>query len=294
LLKNYIYKNYTQLELDAQYDNRAKVASFPSYVQEWEALCATTMHEYPISKTVCFDNISGQELDIIYPRNMGNEQVPVQIFFHGGYWKALSREDCLFAARAFADYGIATVLVDYQLIPDVSMGELIRQCRQSIAFIYENSDSLYLSKDNIHISGHSAGGHIAAMCLATSWSTYNEDLPNQIVKSAVGLSGLYDLRPISRCFLQKDLGLSGEDVTENSPVLLPEPSAGKFYSIVGDLEGEEYEAQSQALKDAWPNLGKKPEILAPYNHFTIMGALADPTSAPSRFIRNVMNLTSSD
>jgi len=287
-MKTLIYKNYTQTALDAEYDNRAKVADAQKYLIEWSAFCQTTKSEYPTIKTHCFDVDTGLQLDIIYPKERTDSTVPVQVFFHGGYWKAFSKEQFTFVARAFADYGIATVIVDYQLIPATHMNELVRQCRQSVAWLYENAARLDLDVDNIHISGHSAGGHLAAMCLATDWNAFSPSLPPQIIASAVGISGLYDLTPIQLCFLQADLTLTDDDVAQNSPVRLDVPAAGKMITMLGQAEGAEYLAQSNDLHKVWPHCCGAPEVLLPYNHFTIMGALADPTSIPSRLIRKAM------
>jgi len=286
-----VYKDYDQFGLDVEYNNQLKVADFKSYLAEWSALCATTKHEYSDVKTYCYDEKSGQTLDIIYPVEWDGSPCPIQVFFHGGYWKALSKNDFTYVARAFAQHGIATAIVDYQLMPEVSIDELIRQCRQSLAFLYEHAAGLDLDSSQLHISGHSAGGHIVAMCMATEWSEFSPQLPQQIVKSGVGISGLYNLLPISLCFLQADLNLDMETVLKNSPVNFKEPSKGKFHLLVGGLEGREYLAQSDALAASWPTAAQSPIVLTPYNHFSIMTSLADPTSFLSTHIRHAMSET---
>lgn len=283
-----IYKNYDQQGLDAEYNNRLKVNDFLSYVAEGSALCATAKKEYPKQKNVCFDDKTGTKLDIIYPEGEDGSPYPVQLFIHGGYWKAFSKDDYTFVARAFAEYGIATVIIDYQLIPDITMDELVRQCRKSVAYLYENAAALNLDANNIHISGHSAGGHLVAMCMATDWSEFGANLPNQIVKSGVGISGLYDLKPISLCFLQDDLHLTEEEVERNSPVRLDQPTRSQLHLIVGGKEGPEYLDQNHMMEKAWPNCTNRTVVLAPYNHFSIVNSLADPTSALALFIRRAM------
>ncbi len=285
-----VYKNYTKEQLDNEYNNQAKVKNFKNFVLEWAALSATARDELPTTTTCIYDESSKQKLDIIYPTVPSQSVVPVQIFFHGGYWKALSREIFYFVSRSFADHGVATVIVDYELIPTIDMAELIRQCRQSVAYIHQNAEELGLNSNEIHVSGHSAGGHIAAMCLATDWPNFQSGLPDQIIKSAVGVSGLYDLLPISKCFLQDDLKLSSMDVTGLSPTHITAPKSGDMHFIVGAAEGPEYINQSETLAKVWPNVSQAPNILEPYNHFTIMSAYADPTSAPARLIRAAMKI----
>ncbi len=285
-----IYKDYNQTELDAEYDNRAKVADFFAYMAEGSALCVTGKQEYPDRENLCYDEASAQNIEIVYPADKSDSPCPVQVFFHGGYWKALSKDEFTFVARAFAEYGIATVIVDYQLIPDVSMDELVRQCRQSLVYLYRNAAELNLDPENLHISGHSAGGHLVAICLATDWSQFGLDLPQQIIKSGVGISGLYDLEPIRLCFLQKDLNLDSTSAEKNSPVKLASPTEGRLFPVLGGLEGPEYLAQSTAISAAWPEITEAPIVLAPYNHFSIVNSLADPTSALAILIRRAMGL----
>ncbi|WP_025899471.1 alpha/beta hydrolase [Sneathiella glossodoripedis] len=274
--------------LDREYNNQAKVKNFKNYVGEWRALSATARSEIPNVKVLTYDQKSGQKLDLIFPLEGVTESLPVQVFFHGGYWKALDRELFYFVARSFADYGIATAVVDYELIPTIQMPELIRQCRESIAFLYRQSERLGLDNANIHCFGHSAGGHISAMCLATDWSQFAADLPDQILQSATGISGLYDLEPISNCFLQDDLHLSNEDVSELSPAYLDAPANGQMQIIVGSEEGPEYAKQSESLYRKWEPISLSPINMNPYNHFTIMSAFADPTSAPAQMVRQVI------
>ncbi len=288
-MSSIIYKDYTQATLDAEYDNQGKVANFMSYVQEWTALNETTRHDYPDRLSYCYDEPSGQLLDIIYPTDKDGP-CPAQVFFHGGYWKALSRENFTFVARAFAEHGIATVIVDYELIPNVSMENLVHQCRLSLAFLYKHAVSLGLDADNLHISGHSAGGHLTAMCLGTDWQEIGQDLPAQIIKSGVGISGLYNLLPIRLSFLQKDLNLPLETAARMSPVHLPEPTSGRLHLVVGGKEGDEYHAQSDGMHHAWPDTAIAPVSLRPYNHFSIISSLADPTSYLATYIRTAMGL----
>lgn len=274
--------------LDAEYNNQIKVKDFKNFVAEWQALSETARAEISDVSVLTFDPQSGQKLDLIYPTKNKSSSMPVMIFFHGGYWKAMSRDLFYFTARAFADYGIATAVVDYQLLPTIQMPELIRQCRASVAFLYEHAASLGLDSHQIHSFGHSAGGHIAAMCLATDWQDLNGTFPPQILQSATGVSGLYDLEPISNCFLQDDLHLSVENIEQFSPVNLTKPAQGKMHSLVGSHEGAEYEDQTARLYSKWAGATTPPHILDPYNHFSIMSAFADPSSKPATLVRAAM------
>jgi hypothetical protein len=49
--------------------------------------------------------------------------------------------------------------------------------------------------DRIHLSGHSAGGHLGSLVAVTDWPSFASDLPVDLVKSALLLSGCYDVIP---------------------------------------------------------------------------------------------------
>lgn len=281
-----IYRHMDQAALDAEYNNRDKVADFSAFLEEWAALSKTARAELRCALDITFDPQSGQSLDIFYPATPEPQPGPVQIFFHGGYWFALDKDYFSYVARAFAPHGITTVIVDYSLIPDVTMDEIVRQCRQSVAWVRKHADDHSIDPEQVHISGHSAGGHLVATTMAARWNDF--DVPEGVIKSGMGISGLYDLAPISKCFLQTQLNLDAATVARNSPVHDAPPSHGHLSLVVGALEGEEYFRQSAAQHQAWPGCTDAPIAMNPYNHFSIISSLAEPSSDLARLIRRQM------
>ena len=64
------------------------------------------------------------------------------------------------------------------------------------------------TRTRIVVAGHSAGGHLAAMMLATDWPGVEPGLPADLVKGALSLSGVFELEPLRHApFLAPDLGL---------------------------------------------------------------------------------------
>lgn len=285
-MSDLIYRHMDKMALDAEYNNRAKVSDFSSFLEEWSALSKTARSEFPAELNISYDPASDQTLDIVFPTERQDKPGAVQIFIHGGYWIALNKDYFTYVARAFAAYGITTVIVDYGLIPSVSMDEIVRQCRQSVAWIYQNANRYNIDPDKIYISGHSAGGHLVATTLTANWQEFN--IPGNSVKAGMGISGLYDLEPISKCFLQQDLSLDPATVARNSPVNETAPAHGHLSLVVGDQEGPEYYRQSLAQHQAWPGCSDAPIAMKPYNHFTIISSLAEPSSDLARLIRRQM------
>jgi arylformamidase len=130
------------------------------------------------------------------------------------------------------------------------------------------------------VSGHSAGGHLAACMLATDWKAYDESLPPQFVRAACAISGLFDLEPLVQTSINRALRLDLASARAASPLLWQPPSHGSLDAVVGETESAEYHRQSKTLVEAWGEAG----IAARYgslpgaNHFTAIAPLADPAS----------------
>ena len=105
---------------------------------------------------------------------------------------------------------------------------------------------------------------------STNWSEYDNSLPTNLFKSAIGISGLYDLLPISQTpFLKKDLRLEEESAKEMSPIN-NQPTVPEFYALVGSKESHEFRRQSSLIQEYWGETVKDVVELEDLNHFSIM------------------------
>lgn len=287
-----VFLGYDRAALDREYDNRAKVADFQGYLNRWEEESGETRSQFACELDLSYGPSAAETLDLFLPPKASEDggASPLQVFFHGGYWRALSKNEFSYVARAFAPAGAMTAVVDYALMPIVTMDELIRQCRASVAWLYRNAATWGADRERIYISGHSAGGHIVAMMMSTDWTEFDSELPASLVKGGVGISGLYDLDPIQRCFLNGDLNLSDSAVQKNSPAILPDACRGPMLPAVGALEGPEYLRQSESLRRAWPTHCTRPWVLPQQHHFSIADQLRSPESELSIAIARQMGI----
>ncbi len=285
-----VFRDYDRAALDREYDNRAKVPDFAQHLERFATRSAQARASLPCRLDVRYGADAAQTLDIFTAAAPGAS--PVHVFYHGGYWKALDKSDFDYVAFAQHGLGAATVVVNYALMPAVSMDELVRQCRAALAWVWHNAPSFGGDRRRIHVSGHSAGAHLIAMLLATDWSRFDASLPSDPIRGACGISGLYDLEPIRLCYLNEDLGLSAEEAARNSPVRLERCSGGELLLAVGALEGAEYLRQTTDLADAWSQAGERPStlVLPGMDHFAIVGLLDDPHSELSGAIRRQMGI----
>ena len=154
-------------------------------------------------------------LDIYTPAQAGRP-APVQVFYHGGYWRSFKAADFAFVAERLTEAGVLVVIVNYALVPAVRIGELVRQCRAALAWVHANIARYGGDPNRIFVSGHSAGGHLVAAMAAMAPPAGEPDT-RPLVQGGVALSGLFDLEPIRLCYLQETLQLTPAEVAANSP-----------------------------------------------------------------------------
>jgi arylformamidase len=282
-----VFLHYDRAALDAEYNNRAKVKNAMQWLARYGAESARIRAELPMHFDVPYGRHHAERLDVFPPRGSATA-APVHVFIHGGYWHRLDKADFSFVARAFPE--AVTVVVNYALVPSVDLDELVRQVRASIAWVHANARTFGGDPARITVSGHSAGGHLVAMVLATEWSQLGA--PADVVKAGCAISGLFDLEPIRLCYLNDVLALSPESAQRNSPVLLKPNAHVPLVLALGADEGPEYHRQTNALASAWRAHGTPIEILdaAGQDHFSIICELERPDTALARSIRKQVGL----
>lgn len=266
--------------LDPDYNARATVTTerFAAEMERYRAASDAARAPWGRAFDVVYDTASGQTLDIFGPPADGTLK-PVFVFLHGGYWRALSKRDSAMMAGVLAEQGIMTVAVDYRLAPEVTLAEIVREVRAAMAFLWHEGAQFGIDRARITVGGSSAGGHLTGAVLAGGWQAAL-GLPETVVQAAMPISGLFELAPIAKSFVQDWMTLSPEDVAALSP-LRHVPQTG-CPLIVAWSEGEPagFKRQSDIYEAQWRAAGfpaRKVEI-AGRNHFDILMDLADPGS----------------
>lgn len=272
-----LYRDFaTQEELDAQYNLNM---IFPDAASWYETFCEReskkVREDVDHRLDVSFGPTLAEHLDL-YP---AGENAPVFIYVHGGFWYLRTSKEFGFVARGPVSRGVATVVTDYALCPHVTIDEIVRQTRAAVAWVYQNAGSFGGDPGRIHVAGHSAGGHLVAMLLATDWDG-EYGLPNDIIKGATAISGLYDLAPFPYTFLQPKLQLTWDQVLRNSPILHVPDSTPPLLVVYGEDETDEFRRQSQEFFDAWRSKGLEGERLAlpGKNHYDVIDGFLDAGS----------------
>jgi arylformamidase len=287
-----VFHDYDQEALDWEYNNRGKVPDTEACKAAQLVGSDAAKAAYDCRLDVRFGPGDTDFLDIY--QGAGAGPGPVHLFFHGGYWKSNTKDDFGFVAKLLVPYGITTIVVDYPLIPSVRMATLIDRCRASIAWVWNQAEDIDIDRDRITISGHSAGGHITQMMLATDWAAYGEGLPGDLIKGGCSISGVSDLEPVRLCFQNDELQLTPQEVAEFSTLAMDPKHPGPLLAVAGSEEGPEFIRQTEAVAAAWSAKGMATErwIMPGKHHFTTINELLDAESALSRRVRAQTGVTS--
>jgi arylformamidase len=251
------------------------VADTEAHIAEWTTLSREAVARLDCRLDVAYGPTPAERLDIFPARNVRGP-APILVFIHGGYWRAMDKDVHRFPALGFAPHGVALATVNYALAPGVSMDEIVRQCRSAVAWVYRHSATFGADAGRVHVSGHSAGGHLTAMMLATDWPAFAPDLPADLVKGGCPISGLYDLEPIRHTYLNADVRLDADMAARNSPVRLRPRGAGWMVVTAGSLESAEFHRLQKELVAAWRPAGLRvTEVDSPgMHHFNVVTQLA--------------------
>ena len=276
-----VYRDFDAEAMELQYNPRLTVADVDGIIADWASRSAAFTQRIACELDLAYGTRPAETLDLYKPEAPGG---PVLIFIHGGYWRALDKQPYAFATEALVAAGALVASFNYTLCPAVSLDEIVRQSRAACAWVWREAASHGGDANRIHVAGHSAGGHLAAMMAATRWPEFAGDLPADLLKSATPISGLFDLEPLLATQVNEDVRMDAATATRNSPMALPPARDLPMTVAVGGAETDEFHRQSREFRAQWAGqLGAIDYIQTESeNHFTIVEGLVDPLSPITR------------
>lgn len=265
------------LDLEAEYNNRARVPEHPGIIAGWKAAAAAFRAAHENAELgIAYGASTRQTLDIFWPS--ASREAPLALFIHGGYWQALDPSFFSHLAKAPNANGVALVLCGYDLCPQVRLAEIVEQVRASALHLWKRHAR------RIVACGHSAGGHLTACLLASDLKRYDASVPEDLMRSGLSISGLFDLTPLVSTSVNNALKLDEAEARQNSPLHWPVASGRTLDAWVGGAESAEYLRQSRTVAEVWGKRGVKTAYreIAGANHFTVLDPLLDPASEISQ------------
>jgi arylformamidase len=274
--------------LSREYNNRELFPDHARHFARWSEVSAHTRSSMTCYLDRAYGASPGETLDI-FPARKGDGSA--LMFIHGGYWRSLDKRDFSFLAPAWVDAGVSLVVANYDLCPSVSIERIVQQMLAASAWLYRHAEEYGMDEDRLYVSGHSAGGHLAAMMLAALWPVLDRSLPKDLYKGAIAVSGVYDLRPLVEVdWLKGDLRLDDESALKVSPAYLPPATRAPLALAVGGLESSEFKRQNALLAQRWRPVLAGSIPMPGADHFTVVDGLADPANALFAGAKRMMRL----
>jgi len=263
----------TQLDLEAQYNNRARVPDHPAVMQRWRETAEAARAARPPLEIACGPG-PREVMDLF----SAGDDAPVAVFLHGGYWQALDKDWFSGLAPALLAHGVSLAIPSYDLCPAVRLGTILGQIRAAVEAVRARTGARPV------VFGHSAGGHMAACMLSEGRAS-----------AAVAISGVFDLAPLIPTSLNTALDLDDREAAALSPIHWPVPNGSTpggtvLDCLVGADESPEFLRQSRMMADHWGAHGVETRYgaLPGLNHFTVLDPLFDKDSA---LVRRIVALT---
>jgi arylformamidase len=343
--------------LDPDYDNRAAVPRFADFLARWNAASQAARAQAAVSKggfsqhayltqghfdpsELCDREPSNRErfgppwgstrCTIDFFSAAGEGPQPLLVFLHGGYWRSLGPEVFHCIAPAWTSRGTHVAFVGYDLCPSVEIDQIASQCRAAMRWLFAHGDSLGVDLTRVVVSGHSAGGHLAAMLASAPTpdassragdrrttgtmqltqsaqsvqAAYNAAVQAEAasrgfsIAGCISLSGVFDLAPLAQTSMNADLRLREAVIAKVSPVYrVPDPALltnERLALFVGADELQGFHDQHATLIRAW-GLNSKAitESLPGLHHFSIVDTLTDPGSRVFQVAEKMLGLAHS-
>ena len=282
------YRALSDEELESHLNPRVAVPDFESHLADFAARSARSRADLEAVLDLPYGESPLERLDIFPAAAPG---APVQVFVHGGYWRALDKSDHSFVAEALVAAGATVVAINYDLCPAVTLDRIVAQTRAAIAWTYRNIGDYGGDPERLFVSGHSAGAHLAVMALLEDWPGQH-DLPPEPIKGVTASSGLYDLAPVLRISVNEDVRLTADMAARNSPTLHPPRQALPMLLAVGAEEPAGWIQQTTDFRRAFEaSAGPADFLEVPgRNHFSMLYDLADPETPLCRAVLAQMGL----
>jgi len=263
------WRNYSQVELDSQYDQRTAVPNASEYIDRWSKVGEQVKKSY-----VCETHQYGSEhcelLDF-YPGDTDT----IHVHIHGGAWRALSKDVAAFVVPGLRGYADGVAVLGFGLAPAYHLSVIVLQIQRAVRYVMET-----WPLHRIILSGHSSGAHLASCLLA---DIGNRLVPEELARidGVLLASGPYDLRPVQASARNSYLYLSSFEATTYTALrkILPDcPPVSVFF---GEFELDEFKRQAHCLVQAFEaaRVAVEKIELPGLNHFDTYDLFCEPCSA---------------
>lgn len=273
-----LYRGMDRTAIDAAYNNSGAIGgpeARDKIVAEFTARTRALDARAQPKRDLAYGKASRQRLDFYAAGAAG---APTLAFIHGGYWRSTDKENWGFVAAGPLAHGINVANIEYTLAPANRIDGIVAEVKQALAWLRSHLSGLGGDPDRLFVSGHSAGGHLAAMVIGEKG-----------IKGALPISGVFDMTPMRLSSMNADFQLDEDEERRTSPMLHIPAKAPPQIIAVGGGELPEFIRQSRDYAAAWTAKGLKGRYreIGSCNHFTVLEELADPDGELAVAVRDL-------
>jgi arylformamidase len=285
-----VWLDMDQNEIDDAYDQACWAPNREPIAQRRRLASQRTIDRLGPPERVAYGPTEIEKLDI-YKTNRPN--APIAIFIHGGAWKNGASKDSAYMAEMYLAAGANFVIPDFVAVQDAggSLMTMVQQVRRAVAWVYKNAASFGGDPKRLYLMGHSSGAHLGGAVVITDWQK-DFGLPPDILKGALLVSGMYDLKPVRLSKRSKYVNF--DDATEEA--LSTQSHIDKIVTPLiiahGTLESPEFQRQSREFAAAVKAAGKPVEFFVGegFNHFEMQETMGNPFGLGGRAALRMMKL----
>jgi arylformamidase len=257
-----VFRDYGVAELARQMSPRNQVPDMLAVFRQWTRDGAVIRARHK-GLDISYADHRDCTLDLYRPDG-GAARPHVFVFVHGGYWQAACKDQHAQVCEGMLRNGFAVANIDYPLAPETPLASIVEHVRDALNFLVREQDNLGIDAGNMHVSGHSAGGHLAAMMAS--------DPLAPPLRSALLLSGIFDVAALAPIPMGPVLGLKDDaTIKALSPVWRAPRSGTKIAVSLGGLESDEFKRQSAEIAQRWGV--SAPLQLEGAHHFNLIDGL---------------------
>lgn len=266
---------------EREYNPRLIVADVAAITDRWTPRAMATRERHPPVADIAYGPHPRERIDLFRVADARGTVV----YIHGGYWRSRDKVDTSWIADGFLDQGLSVALFGYPLTPEVDLAAICDSTRRAFAHLWREVLTEG-ERRRVVVTGHSAGGYLAALHLATDWTGYG--LPADPLAGVVPVAGVFELAPLIPTSMNADIRLTPESAAALSLTGAPVRSRAPLVVAVGGDESAEFHRQQSALAAAWSTL--RPTVLPvpDTNHFDVIDSLAEPGGLLNRVVLSMI------
>jgi arylformamidase len=280
-----------QVELDAAYDQIYYAPLQTEITRRLASNSELVRARLGAPRREAYGATEPEKLDI---HRTARPNAPIFVFIHGGAWLGGEAKNYAYAAEMFVNAGAHFVVLDFVAIGPAGgdLRVIADQVRRGVAWVYKNAAGFGGDASRLYIAGHSSGGHLCGVTLVTDWQK-DFGLPADIIKGAVCMSGMYDLKPVRLSKRSSYVKFTDEMEQAMSSQRHLDLLRAPVTLTYGTNETPEFQRQNRDFATALRAAGKPVELIeaANYNHFEMVESLGNPYGPNGRAALTLMKLT---